>query len=317
MEPMKILVTANVSDAQVKRIRSISPDLEVLLPKTPEESEAQLGDTDVILGRFTPEIFRKARSLKWLQTSIAGADFLLFEEFAQSPIPLVTAKGIVGTHLAEQAWALILGLTRGVGLAVRNRQWETRRAINSMASELSGKTLGVVGLGGTGIEVAKRALAFDMEVVAIKRTKPSDTTYVSRVWGPEKLYELLEISDVVVLCLPLTKRTRGMFDLEAFRHMRPSSLLINVGRGETVVETALLQALQEGQIAGAGLDVLPTEPLPDNHPLWDMENVIITPHVAGDSPLRSERVVDLFCANLQRYAAGLPLMGLVDKQEGY
>jgi phosphoglycerate dehydrogenase-like enzyme len=108
-----------------------------------------------------------------------------------------------------------------------------------------------------------------------------------------------------------------MFNLEAFRHMRPGSLLINVGRGETVDEPALLYALQEGQIAGAGLDVLPTEPLPDNHPLWDMENVIITPHVAGDSPLRSERVVDLFCTNLQRYAAGLPLMGLVDKQEGY
>ncbi len=314
---MKITITTTVSEEQLRRIRAVSGDLDVVVARTPEEQDAHLPDTDVVLGRFTPEILQKAVQLKWVQTPIAGADFVLFDQFLRSPIPLVTAKGIVGTHLAEHAFALILALTRGVGTAMRQRRWDIRPTLRVALWELSGKTLGIVGLGGTGIEVAKRAQAFGMEVIATRRTQASAPSFVRQVWPPDRFNDLLDQSDIVVICAPLTRLTRGMFNLEAFQRMRPHALLVNVSRGEIVNEPSLLQALRQGLIGGAGLDVFATEPLPEDSPLWSMENVIVTPHVAGESSLRSDRVVDLFVTNLQRYAGGQPLLNIVDKQEGY
>ena len=314
---MKITITTTVSEDQLQRISAVSGDLDVVVARTPEEQDAHLPDTDVVLGRFTPEILQKAKQLKWVQTPIAGADFVLFDQFLRSPIPLVTAKGIVGTHLAEHAFALILALTRGVGTAMRQRRWDIRPTLRVALWELSGKTLGIVGLGGTGIEVAKRAQAFGMEVIATRRTQVPAPSFVRLVWPPDRFNDLLDQSDIVVICAPLTGLTRGMFSLEAFQRMRPHALLINVSRGEIVDEPSLLQALRQGLIGGAGLDVFATEPLPEDNPLWSMENVIITPHVAGESSLRSDRVVDLFVTNVQRYASGQPLLNVVDKQEGY
>ena len=200
---------------------------------------------------------------------------------------------------------------------MRERTWENRWSIRDETWELAGRILGIVGLGGTGIDVAKRAQGFDMRVIAVDPEEVDAPSFVRDVWKMSRFHDLLAESDIVSICAPLTNETRGMFDDEAFRRMKPSALLINVTRGEIVDEPSLLRALEENRIGGAGLDVTPQEPLPPDSPLWDMPNVIITPHVAGGSPVRLDRTVGLFCDNLARSLAGKPLLSVIDKRKGY
>ena len=310
---MKVLVNVaqggpfgeSVSDAQVQQIQAVSEDLDVVVATTPEEREAHLPDTEVVLGRFNREIFEKAPRLKLVMVESAG-------------VVLVSGKGTVGTHLADHTWALLLGLLRGIGRSVREADWNIRQSIRDQAWELGGKTLGIVGLGGTGTEVAKRgALGFNMDVIAIDPEDVPKPSFVNEVWKPDRFHDMLEQSDAVAVCAPLTAETRGMFNLEAFQHMRRHAILVNVTRGPIIDEASLLQALEEGLIAAAGLDVTQVEPLPPEHPLWSMENVIITPHASGGSPLRVGRWVDLACENLRRHLDGRPLLGVIDKVKGY
>jgi phosphoglycerate dehydrogenase-like enzyme len=177
--------------------------------------------------------------------------------------------------------------------------------------------MGLVGLGGTGRGVAKRAKAFGMEVIAVEPESVPQPPEVSTVWKPGRLYDLLRLSDVVTVCCPLTPQTKEMFDEAAFAQMKPSAYLIDVTRGEVLKNDALVAALREGKIAGAGLDVTPVEPLPEDHPLWQMPNVVVTPHTAGASQFRAARNIQRFIANLRRYRDGLPLEGLIDKTKGY
>jgi phosphoglycerate dehydrogenase-like enzyme len=314
---MKVLLATGLSNEQIGRIKAVSDQIEVVIPKSREEQFAEVVNADVIFGGFSREMFQRAKRLKLVQVASAGVDGLLFPEFVESDIILASAKGYVGTHLADQTWALLLGLLRGIGRAVRERTWDNRMSIRDEAWELEGRTLGVVGLGGTGIEVAKRSIGFGMRVIAIDPEDVEKPEFVDEVWKMDRFCDLLEQSDVVAICAPLTKETQGMFDLEAFRHMKRHALLINVTRGKIVDGPSLLQALEEGLIGGAGLDVTPEEPLPQDSPLWDMKNVIITPHVAGGSPLRMDRTVELFCENLKRLIAGEPLLSVIDKRKGY
>ena len=189
--------------------------------------------------------------------------------------------------------------------------------IREAAWELAGLTMGIVGLGGTGRELAKRAYGFGMRIVAVDPKEVDVPDTVEACWKMDRLSDLLDQSDVVAVCAPLTAETEGMFDRRAFARMRNHALLINVTRGRIVDEEALLEALRSGAIGGAGLDVTPREPLPVDHPLWQMENVIVTPHAAGGSPNRMDRVVDLFCENLRRLLAGQPLLSVIDKRKGY
>ncbi len=314
---MKILAITSLSDEQIGRIKAVSDEVEVVAPKSREEQLAEVADADVIFGGFSRELFSRAEKLKWVQVMGAGVNGLLFPEFVESDIILTSAKGYVGTHLADQTWALLLGLLRGIGRAVRERTWDNRMSIRNETWELEGRTLGIVGLGGTGIETARRAIGFGMRVIAVDPEDIPKLTFVDEVWKMDRFYDLLEQSDVVSICAPLTEETQGMFDLEAFRRMKPHALLLNVTRGKIVDGPSLLQALEEGLIGGAGLDVTPEEPLPQDSPLWDMKNVIITPHVAGGSPLRTDRTVDLFCESLKRFISGEPLMSVIDKRKGY
>ena len=323
---MKVLVSMALADAvladgltdeQLSRVRAVSEELEVVLASTLEEMAPHLPDTEIVLGRINREIFDQAKQLKLVMVESAGVDSVLFDEFINSDVTLVSGKGTVGTHLADHTWALILGLLRGVGKSIRAKTWDIRQAIRGEAWELGGRTLGIVGLGGTGVEVAKRAQGFDMEVIAIDPEDVPKPSFVREVWKPDRFYNLLEQSDVVAICAPLTNETRGMFNLEAFHRMRRHAILVNVTRGPIVDEVSLLQALNQGLIASAGLDVTPEEPLPENHPLWDMSNVIITPHASGGSPLRLDRWIDLACQNLRRYLGDQPLLSVIDKRKGY
>ncbi|MBC8229329.1 D-2-hydroxyacid dehydrogenase [bacterium] len=314
---MKVLLVIGLSNEQLGRIKAVSDRIEVVIPQSSEEQLAEVVDADVIFGGFNREMFQRAEKLKYVQVTGAGVDGVLFPEFVESDIILGSAKGYVGTHLADQTWALLLGLLRGVGRAVRERTWDNRMSIRGETWELEGRTLGIVGLGGTGIEIARRSIGFGMRVIAVDPEDIEKPDFVAEVWKMDRFYDLLEQSDVVAIGAPLTKESQGMFDLEGFRHMKRHALLINVTRGKIVDGPSLLQALEEGLIGGAGLDVTPEEPLPEDSPLWDMKNVIITPHVAGGSPLRMDRTVDLFCENLKRLIAGEPLMSVIDKQKGY
>ena len=252
-----------------------------------------------------------------MQVLSAGVDGLLFPEFVKSDVILTSAKGFVGPHLADQTWALLLGLLRGIGRSVRERTWDNRMSIRHATWELSECTLGLVGLGGTGIDVARRAQGFDMRVIAVDPEAVAAPSFVHEVWKMDRFHELLSQSDVVSICAPLTPETHGMFDDAAFEQMKSHALLINVTRGKIVDGPALLRALTSGSIGGAGLDVTPEEPLPDDSPLWDLPNVIVTPHVAGGSPIRLDRSVALFCDNLERLLVGKPLLSVIAKEKGY
>jgi phosphoglycerate dehydrogenase-like enzyme len=315
---MAVVVGYRLTEAQAERIRAAAGPLAVVMAEGDDRLRTAMPDAAVLFGRLTPELLERAPRLRWVQTQGAGVDGLLFPEFVASDVVLTSEKGHVGTHLAEQALALLLALTRGVAQAVRHPgRWDHRMALRAASWELTDKTVGLVGFGGTGRAVAERARPFGCRLLAVDAEPVPAPPGVEAVWGIDRLDELLAASDVVVVCAPLTPATRGLFDRRALARMRPHAILINVTRGGIVDGDALVAALAAGRLGGAGLDVTPQEPLPPEHPLWRLPNVVITPHVAGGSPLRQDRVVDLFCANLGRFRAGAPLEGVIDKRKGY
>ena len=314
---MKILVTIDLEPRHHDLIRSAVDGVEIMEAHSVEDAERLIPEADVLIGGFSPNLYRRAKRLRWVQSWGAGVDGVLFKEFVESEIALTSAKGTVGVHLAEHAMALLLSLTRGIAQAIRGPRWENRMPIRRASWELIDRTMGIIGLGGTGMDVAQRASAFGMRIIAIDPEEvglPSCVTWCRR---PDAFHDLLRESDVVMICSPLTPETEGMFDQAAFDAMQDHAILINVTRGRIVDENALLDALEQRRIGGAGLDVTPREPLPDDHPLWRIPNVVITPHTAGGSPNRDDRLVDLICRNLKRHAAGQPLLSQIDKKKGY
>lgn len=313
------VVLENPTAEQLEKVRAAAGDsARIAIARNREEELIHAPDAEVVLGFISRDAFVLARRLRWVQTLAAGVDAQLFPELVESDVLLTSEKGMVGTHLSEHAFALMLGLTRGVVRAARHDGWiEDRVGFRRSLRELAGATMGIVGLGGTGVEVARRAAAFGMRVVAVDPEDIEQPPFVDELWKTDRFPDLLSLSDVVTICCPLTRETKGLFDESAFRRMKRSAILVNVTRGPIVDEQALVQALQEGLIAGAGLDVTPREPLPADSPLWRMENVIITSHTAGASQFRADRVVDRFCENLRRLQRNETLLGLIDKVKGY
>ena len=314
---MKVLINDRLDDHHIAQIRSAFADIDLIIPTSLDDALAVMPEIDIIFGGMSREMFKRAERLKWVQTWGAGVDGMMYPEFVHSEVLLTSAKGTVGVHLSEHAMALLLGLTRGIARAIRTSDWNERMPIRHASWELIDKTMGIVGLGGTGQHVAVRAHAFGMKIIAVDAELVDVPDCVSACWPMDRFCDLLSASDIVVVCCPLTKETHGLFDRVAFGKMQPHALLINVTRGKIVDEGALLAALENGQIAGAGLDVTPQEPLPDDHPLWRMPNVIVTPHTAGGSPNRQDRTVNLFCENLRRFRKGEDMLSVIDKQKGY
>ena len=314
---MKILLRVDLADRHRKQITSSVDGAELLTPESEAETLEVMPQVEVVFGGLSPEMFRRGERLRWVQTWGAGVDGQLFKAFVDSNVVLTSGRGTVGVHLAEHAMALLLGLTRGIAWAVRKPGWDQRMPIRNASWELVELTMGIVGLGGTGRELAVRANAFGMRVVAVDPENVDVPACVAACWKMDRFHRLLTVSDVVAVCAPLTPDTRGLFDERAFRSMKSSALLINVTRGGIMDEAALVAALMCKQIAGAGLDVTPVEPLPPEHPLWQLDNVLITPHTAGGSPNRQDRIVNLFCENLKRLVAGRPLLSIIDKSKGY
>ncbi len=319
---MNVLLNLRTEDSgvearHVEQIRAVSSDVEALDLASEGEILEAMPDVDVVFGTFTPAMLERARRLRLVQVTSAGVDSVLFPQFVESDVVLASAKGIVGVHLADHAMALLLALTRGVHTAIRNPNWGQRMPIRDASWELEGKTMGIVGLGGTGRDLAVRAHGFGMRIIAVDPVAVEAPPQVEACRDMGGFDDLLGQSDVVAICAPLTPETENMFDERAFSLMKDHALLINVTRGRIVEEAALLDALASGAIGGAGLDVTPQEPLPDGHPLWSMSNVVVTPHASGGSPARGDRIVDLFCENLRRLLSGEELLSVIDKDKGY
>jgi phosphoglycerate dehydrogenase-like enzyme len=322
---MKVLVIkapatlAELPDDEYQAIVDASGGAEVVVCNDLAEAEPHLADAEVILGSLTEEAFPKAKRLKWMHAVSSGADALLYPAMVESDVALTGEKSLVGEHLADHAFALLLGLTRHLPTAIKAapEPWPLRLTMRNDMVELHGLTMGIVGLGGTGRAVAVRARAFGMDVLAVDSEPVEPTEAAPIVWSSDRFEDLLRASDVVVSCCPLTRLTRNLFDDAAFDAMKDSAFLINVTRGPIVDGDALARALSGGKIRGTGLDVTPVEPLPVDHPLWQQENLIITPHTAGASQMRVHRNVARFVTNLRKYREGAALEGEIDKVKGF
>ncbi|GAA3315163.1 MULTISPECIES: D-2-hydroxyacid dehydrogenase [Arthrobacter] len=238
-------------------------------------------------------------SLRWVAGNGAGTDQYPLEDFSRNGIELTTAHGVHASCVAEHAFALLLGVTRGIGQSVRNS--EAHRWSPMTVDELCGKKMAIIGLGRIGEEVARRAIAWGMEVAGLKRTPETYKGCVPVVRGPGALHELCSWADILMITAPATNETRGLIGAEEFA-LLGAGWLVNVGRGPLVDSDALLVALRDGELRGAGIDVTDPEPLPQDSPLWDCPDLIITPHIGGDSPNFAPRWAQIFEHNLVAYA---------------
>lgn len=293
-----------------------------------DEAVSVAPGTEVYLGMGAPrEVFLAATggeqpALRWIHTGTAGVASLLYPELVESDVILTNSAGIHAPAMAETALGMMLHFARGFDHAMRAQRehsWDTSSFADrtDTVSEIAGSTVGVLGLGGIGQEVAKRALALGMRVYATRRSGRPAAADIELFTGPDATRRVLEVSDFVVVSLPSTSATRGLLDASMLAHMKPNAVLVNVARGDIVDEGALVDALRAGLLRGAGLDVFATEPLPPASPMWDLPNVLITPHISATTPQFWLREVELIRENVARYLAGRALRNVVDRKLGY
>ncbi len=305
-----------VTDEQLARLQAAGAH-EVIVASDRATQLAAIRDVDVLIGVIDEDMLERAGRLRWMQSLSSGVDMFLFPAFVESDVILTSEKGLVGPHLADHAFGLLLAMTRSIGWAIRQRSWENRLGMRLANRELSGMTAGIIGLGGTGISVAERARAFGMRTLAIDPDVETAPDYVELLGRPECLLEMAARSDVLFVCCPKTSETLGMVDSRVFATMPAGGYVVNVTRGGIIDEDALIEAIESGHLTGAGLDVSAEEPLPASSPLWNYDQIIITPHTAGASQHRIGRIIDRVCANLQHLQNDEPLEGVIDKRKGY
>ncbi len=316
----KAVVVLDDDPAFLRALRAVAPGVELRVASNPAQAAELAADADAVLGACSKAIVDAGKNLRWLQVGSAGVDrYVGIEALATRGITLTNAQRVHGPPMAEHVVAMILALSRELPAAVARQQesnWDPR-AFRDDAVELRGKTALIVGLGGIGTEVARLLKAFGMRVVATKRNPADAPAFLDRVEGPGALLDLAKESDVVVGALPLTAETAALFDAKFFEALKRGAIFANVGRGKSADTAALVAALKEGRLGGVALDVTDPEPLPKDHELWTLKNVLITPHVSARSDLSSERIATLFRENLRRFVAGEPLLNVVDLKAGY
>ncbi|RKU31397.1 D-2-hydroxyacid dehydrogenase [Candidatus Poribacteria bacterium] len=315
---MKILLQHRVEGEQLKRLEDIIGNEHTYVLSGSHEEIAEEGkDTDIFFGFCSEEIFPLFPNIKWIQASSAGMDRHMYPAIRESDVILTNAAGLYATHVADQAFALLLGLARGIHQTVRNQDQHKWGGLGTPMIEIDGFKMGIVGLGGIGMEMVKRAKGFDMHVIAVDAYRTEKPDNVDELMPMDKLKDLMSQVDVVMIACPLTEETRGLINADNLSVMQPSSYFINVARGPIVKEDDLIQILRENKIAGAGLDVTEVEPLDSDSPLWDFPNVIISPHSAGGSQHRMNRITSFFLDNLERYLNGEELKNIVNKELGF
>ncbi len=317
MEPIRVLIHGGLSPDILEAIRAVSPRVEVVTGEQLRERPELLESVEVAYGGVSREQFSRARRLRWIQTGGAGVNGLLTEEVRRAPVTITNAR-IHAYPITEQVFGLLLMLTRQLQRVVqqqREHHWDGN-PMRERLGLLAGGTLLILGPGTIGERAAHVARAFGMRVIGLRR-RPEPLPFLDETLREADRDAALRRADVIVNILPLTPATHHYLGAAQFALVKPTALLINVGRGATIDTEALLAALRERRLGGAGLDVTDPEPLPADHPLWDMDNVIIAPHYGGSQPDYERHVGQVFLDNLRRYVAGEPLVSVVDKEAGY
>lgn len=314
----KALINFEFPETQANRLRNRFAELDLSTVSDRQALLERLGDCEVLIPFFecTREMLDAAPGLKWVQAISAGVDYMPLEEIKRRGILLTNGRGIHTIHMAEYAVAAMVGLARNFHLMFRNqmrKKWD--RAVPQ--GEINGSVAGIIGLGAIGKEIAKRASFFGMKVLGVK-SRPEPVESVDEVYGEEGMEEVFKKSDYVINLLPYTPQTEKMIDKRFFGLMKESACFINIGRGKTVNEPDLVEALRGGKIRAMVSDVYFEEPLPEGSPLWEMENVVITPHICGVSPKYMERATDIIEHNLEVYLRGEgEMINVVDLERGY
>jgi phosphoglycerate dehydrogenase-like enzyme len=332
-----VLVTAPFSSQLLDQLRVIAPNQVKIEQISLSDSRWPAGKTTQAEVYYAingvPDI-EQAPNLRWVQAHWAGVDHLRDQPIWDSDVQITTASGIHAPNMGQYVFAQILAWAHRVPNWLahqRKNQWPKDRWRKFVPDELRGRTLGILGYGSIGREVARLGKSFGMRVLASKRDARTlehegytpagsgdpEGAMADRIYPTEATRSMVAECDYVVITLPLTDKTYQLFDEILFREMKPNCFLVNVGRGAIIKENDLVRALRRGWIAGAGLDVFEVEPLPPDSPLWEMDNVILSPHISGFTPYYDERAVELFAENLRRYLAGEPLLNLVNREAGY
>lgn len=321
--PLKITLRGgDLAPEKMKEITGLDPQISLEIAEGDAEWQRVLPETNVLFGSLTPAELARAAKLRWVQFGAAGVESILFPEMVSSKVVLTNAKGCYAPEISEHVFGLLFGLTRGLARQIRQMREARWDGGGGGLIELRGMTMGIIGFGGIGRETARRARAMDMRVIAadVLAMHPEQVGHLAEeihLVDDGGLKRVLAASDVVVCAAPLTRRSAGMFGEEEFAAMKTGAYFINVSRGKVVKTGALLQALTSGKLAGAGLDVTDPEPLPADHPLWKLPQVIISSHTAGQSQFAWPRTQDVFVENVRRYVKGLPLLNVVDKAAGF
>ncbi len=308
-----------VSEELLRQVRAIAPNYEIVVTDDRQQIADRLDEIEIVAGGGPYAPFVGGKNLRWIQQWGAGADWLdRAPEADRAAFTLTSVSGVHAIPISEHIFSFLLAFARQLPKAFRDQQkheWK-HHGFNDVF-ELHGKTLLMVGVGAIGEQAARVSCAFGMRVIGVRRNPEQPADCLAEIHAPEELPALLPQADFVVLTVPLTAETRGMIGERELRAMKPSAYLINIGRGPTVDQDALVRALRQGWIAGAGLDVADPEPLPPHSALWDMPNVIITAHYSGLTPRYNQRAIPIFLENLRRYLNGEPLQNEVDKELGY
>ena len=314
---LKLVTDYKFPSAHQEKLQAYAPNLEIKVCGSKEEFHQEVADAHIVFGGLSREDFLAGQQLRWIQYTAAGVEGILFPELVESPVVLTNMQRMYSPTISETVIGLLITLTRRLNdytLQTRERRWNALEGL----TEISGLTMGVVGMGGIGTDTAYRAhYGFHMRILATDPKPLPKPTFVAELHSPEWLPKMVPQVDVLLSAAPHTPLTHHMFNDEIFRLMKPSAYFINVSRGWLVDSPALVSALKERRIAGAALDATEPEPLPADHPLWTAGNIIITSHTSAVSAGSTQRILDLFCENVRRYVNGLPMLNVVDKKRGY
>jgi phosphoglycerate dehydrogenase-like enzyme len=337
-EPVSVLITVPFPEKLISKLNGVSPRLRISVSKAkrPEEiSDEEWGKVEVLYtSRILPSP-QQAAKLRWIQFHFAGIDHAVDAPILKKEdLVATTLSGGSASQMADYALMMLLALGHRLPELINSQkrtEWPKDRWERFSPQELRQSSIGIVGYGSIGRQIARLLAPFGAQVLATKRDAmhPEDNGYipdgqgdpqgdfVRRLYPPQALQSMIKVCDFVVVTIPLTDETRGMIDAEAFEAFKPTAFLVDISRGGVVNHEALIEALKEKKLAGAALDVFPEEPLAPESPLWKMPNVLITPHIAGNTVFYDERAVELFAENLDRYLSGLPLYNRYRPEVGY
>lgn len=335
--PSTLVCFPALDDARLGQLRAAAPELNVVNAATADEARCAIVEADAFFGKLTPELLDAATKLRWVQSPTASLEHFVFDALVEHPCTLTNMRGIFSDVIADHVMGYVICFARNLHVYLRQQQaalWKPAGGTENAGQNfiqgpglvspadrahlhLADCTLGIVGLGAIGAETARRAAAFGMRVTAVDPLRTDRPAEVAELRGMDGLDHLLRTSDFVVVCAPHTPDTAGMFGRRQFQTMKRSAYFINIGRGAIVSLTDLQAALEAGEIAGAALDVFETEPLPPDHRMWRMPNVLITPHIAACSPRIAERHLEVLLENARRFSRGEPLRNVVDKRKWF